>query len=135
MDSAHALIVDDQQANIEVLAMLLAQQGVTSTAVRATRHLMDTIARLAHIDVVFLDLEMPHSDYHALLPRLKAEPRLAGVPIIAYTVHTSEIEIARRIGFDGFLGKPLRASQFPDQLRRILNGEPVWSLQYGGIDV
>jgi two-component system cell cycle response regulator DivK len=28
--------------------------------------------------------------------------------------------------FDGFLGKPLDPDRFPDQIRRILNGESVW---------
>jgi two-component system cell cycle response regulator DivK len=33
---------------------------------------------------------------------------------------------AKNSGFDGFLGKPLDPDKFPDQIRRILNGEPVW---------
>ena len=33
---------------------------------------------------------------------------------------------ARESGFDGFLGKPLDPDRFPDQIRRILNGEKVW---------
>ncbi len=32
----------------------------------------------------------------------------------------------RDMGFDGFLGKPLDNARFPDQLARILRGEPVW---------
>jgi two-component system cell cycle response regulator DivK len=35
---------------------------------------------------------------------------------------------ARASGFDGFLGKPLDADRFPDQIRRILAGEPVWEM-------
>lgn len=53
---------------------------------------------------------------------------LDDVPIVAYSVHVSEIEIARRAGFDGFLGKPLDADRFSDQLRRILSGEQVWEI-------
>jgi two-component system cell cycle response regulator DivK len=33
---------------------------------------------------------------------------------------------AKSSGFDGFLGKPLDPDKFPDQIRRILNGEAVW---------
>jgi two-component system, cell cycle response regulator DivK len=33
---------------------------------------------------------------------------------------------AKSSGFDGFLGKPLDPDRFPDQIRRILAGEPVW---------
>jgi len=51
---------------------------------------------------------------------------LGRVPIIAYTVHVSEIDVVRQHGFDGFLGKPLDSARFPQQLARILNREPVW---------
>jgi two-component system cell cycle response regulator DivK len=80
------------------------------------------------IDVVFLDLEMPNYDGFNLLTDLKADARLSHVQIIAYTVHTSEIDEARQAGFDGFLGKPLDIKRFPDQLERILNRQPVWEI-------
>jgi two-component system cell cycle response regulator DivK len=127
MSSYHALIIDDQSSNIDVLAMLLEQQSITHTPITAHRQVAEAIAAAPQIDIVFLDLEMPNGDYHKLLQELKANPRLAGVPIIAYTVHTSEIDQARRIGFDGFLGKPLKTTEFPDQIRRILSGEEVWT--------
>ncbi|NOG52027.1 MAG: hypothetical protein HND48_23240 [Chloroflexi bacterium] len=50
------------------------------------------------------------------------------MPIIAYTVHTSEIELARRYGFSGFLGKPVDGEQFSAHLSRILAGLPVWEI-------
>jgi two-component system cell cycle response regulator DivK len=125
--AAHALIIDDQFSNIDVLAVMLGQQGVTHTPISTTRQVIETVRSLDKIDVVFLDLEMPNSDYYELLNQLKAEPKLVGIPIVAYTVHTSEIDQARLAGFDSFLGKPLKLSEFPDQLRRILNGERVWS--------
>jgi two-component system cell cycle response regulator DivK len=30
------------------------------------------------------------------------------------------------MGFDGFLGKPINADLFPDQLKRLLDGQAVW---------
>jgi two-component system cell cycle response regulator DivK len=50
------------------------------------------------------------------------------VPIITYTVHLSEMDMARKMGFDGFLGKPLDADRFPELIKRILNGKSVWEL-------
>jgi two-component system cell cycle response regulator DivK len=35
---------------------------------------------------------------------------------------------AREANFDGFIGKPLNPDHFPDQIRQILSGEPVWEL-------
>lgn len=128
MSNLHALIIDDQASNVEVLAMLLAHEGFTYTAVTRHAHVLQTLETLDRVDVVFLDLEMPNGDYRSLVAQLKAQHQLVGVPIVAYTVHTSDIDKARRADFDGFLGKPLRALEFPDQLRRICNLEPVWEV-------
>jgi CheY-like chemotaxis protein len=127
MPDYHALIIDDQLSNIDVLAMLLTQESISYTAVTSAQQVMNAIKEISQIDIVFLDLEMPNGDYYQLFRDIKAEPRLAEVPVIAYTVHTSEIEQARQVGFDGFLGKPLRTTEFPDQIQRILRGEQVWS--------
>jgi two-component system cell cycle response regulator DivK len=127
MSNHHVLIIDDEPSNIDVLAMLLEQEGISHTAVTTTRDISDAIDRALSISVVFLDLEIPNSEYYDLIRILKADPRLVGVPIIAYTVHTSEIDQARHAGFDGFLGKPLSTTEFPDQIRSILNGESIWT--------
>jgi CheY-like chemotaxis protein len=122
----HALIVDDKSTNIDVLAMLLDREGVAYTAVTSSRHVLGTVDLLERVDVVFLDLEMPNADYYQMLHQLKAHPRLTGVPIVAYTVHNSEIDTARQAGFDSFLGKPLQVTEFPKHFQRIMNGESIW---------
>jgi two-component system cell cycle response regulator DivK len=126
MAGKHALIIDDQQSNIEVLQMLLENEGVAVSSATMSYQVPDLVERADRIDVVFLDLELPNGDFYQLLNDLKKNPRLRSVPIIAYTVHTSEIDAARQAGFDGFLGKPLSTSQFPAQLRRILERQEVW---------
>ena len=126
MTNLNALIIDDKATNIDVLAMLLEREGVRHTAVTTTRLVLETVERMEQIHVIFLDLEMPNGNYYHLLHQLKAHPRLAGVPIVAYTVHTSEIDKARQAGFDSFLGKPLQVTEFPKHFQRIMNGESVW---------
>lgn len=126
MSNPHALIIDDNQGNIDVLVTLLMKEGVVCTAVPTLRQLKPTLDQLSHIDLVFLDLEFPNGDGFTVLEDLKRDARLNGAPVVAYTVHTSEIEVARRAGFDSFIGKPVRATEFPAQLRRLLNGQAVW---------
>ncbi len=126
MSGLHALVIDDSPPNADVLAMLLQAEGVGCTTLLSFGQLPNALDSLSKVDVVFLDLEIPPHDYRDMLRTLKSEPRLNGVPVVAYTVHISEIEEARRIGFDGFLGKPIRASEFPHHLRDILAGRPVW---------
>jgi CheY-like chemotaxis protein len=122
----HALIIDDNGKNIDVLARLLGMQGVNSTPVPKPVQLAAVLQEIDDVDIVFLDLEMPGMDGYEVFDKLKTDARFQSVPIVAYTVHVSEIMVAHQQGFHSFLGKPLDADKFPDQLARILHGQPVW---------
>ena len=126
MSEKRALIIDDNAKNVNVLVRLLQGQGVGSTQLADPRKLDDTLQGMAAVDVIFLDLEMPMIDGFQVLDTLKADVRFQSVPVVAYTVHVSEINAAHQHGFDGFIGKPLDSDKFPDQLARILSGEAVW---------
>ena len=41
-----------------------------------------------------------------ILPRLRAEPRLGSVPVVAFTAHDSRRREAFEKGVDGFVGRP-----------------------------
>jgi two-component system, cell cycle response regulator DivK len=122
----HALIIEDNRMNIDVLVMLLNKERVTFTAVESPRHAVDILSAVSPVDIIFLDLEFPNDDGFSAIGMLQSQPELEGVPVVAYTVHTSEIDTVRRAGFHSFLGKPLSTQRFPDQLRRILGGVRVW---------
>ncbi len=127
MSQIHALIIDDNRDNASVLAQLLSLEGVSYTEVLDTRKLAAVLQSLPNVDVIFLDLEMPHEDGFTVLRNMKSNPKLKTVPVVAYTVHVSEIGRARQVGFHSFIGKPLDSDRFPDQLARILRGENVWA--------
>jgi two-component system cell cycle response regulator DivK len=85
----------------------------------------DTLPRL---DLILMDIRLPYEDGYGALRKIRASERFKTVPIIAVTAEASleQMNKAKDSGFDGFLGKPLDPDRFPDQIRRILNGEPVW---------
>lgn len=126
MSQLHALIIDDNVKNLSILAHLLAEQNVETTQVTNAKILHPVLEELMGLHVIFVDLEMPGISGFDVLKQLKSDPRFQQVPVIAYTVHISEIHKAHEYGFDGFIGKPLDADKFPGQLARILNGEGVW---------
>ena len=126
MSQAQAIIIDDNSKNLNVLARLLRTEGLSSIQVTHSNGVEGAIRQAENLAVIFLDLELPGDDGFTLLNRLKSDPRTQEVPVIAYTVHVSEINIAHRRGFDGFIGKPLDSEKFPEQLERILRGEAVW---------
>lgn len=128
MYGAHALVIDDNDDNLYVLSELLSMNGVQSYTLRRSIELLTFLQTIERLDVVFLDLEMPRMNGYEVLTSLKQHPRFGHIPVVAYTVHLSEVAVAQQIGFHSFLGKPLDADKFPDQLARILNGEPVWAI-------
>ena len=128
MSNPQALIIDDNRLNIDVLTMMLSNEGVSYVSLDSPRHLAKTLDQMESVDVVFLDLEFPNGSGFKLLEQLKADSRLDGVPVVAYTVHTSKINEVRRAGFHSLLGKPLDVARFPQQLNRILRGVPVWEV-------
>lgn len=121
----HALVVEDDGLSVEILHTLLKKEGLNVTTVADPADLDSLVDMLHEFQVIFLDLELPTMDGYELLALLLDEFNIK-VPIVAYTMHTNEVASARNQGFHSFLGKPLKAAHFPDQLRRILNNEPVW---------
>ena len=126
MNAIHALIIDDNIRNIHVLANLLDDENITNIHITNPRQLDAILQDSAEINIIFLDLEMPGMDGYEVHQLLRSNPRFDGVPIVACTVHISEIHAASQFGFDSFLGKPLNPDNFPQQISRILQGEGVW---------
>lgn len=120
-----ALVLDDNRLNLDVLRTLLEREGLQVRALESPRQLFETLEETAPA-VIFLDLEFPNHDGFEIFKELRADARWEQVPIVAYTAHTSEIDVVRKAGFNGFLGKPLNTQRFPMLLQRILNGQSVW---------
>lgn len=122
----HALVIDDNNRNLSVVSQLLALQGARTTQISHPNQLFDVVPTLEPVDLVLLDLEMPGLDGYQVLNMLRSDSRFDRAPIVACTVHVSEVGVTRDQGFDGFIAKPIDSDRFPEQIERILRGEPVW---------
>lgn len=126
---AHILVVEDNVPNFVFIARLLMQMGVShcewKTSGWQVVQFADTLPRL---DLVLMDIRLPYEDGYQALKKLRNHPRLHATRVVAITGDASPEEMAKAhaAGFDGFLGKPLDPERFPDQIRRLLAGEPVW---------
>jgi len=126
---AYVLVVEDNMRNFVLIARLLAHMGVQrcewKTSGWQVAQFADTLPR---VDLILMDIHLPYEDGYQALQKVRASPRLRNTLIVAVTADASEEQMrrARAAGFDGFLGKPIDPDRFPDQIRRILNGEGVW---------
>jgi two-component system, cell cycle response regulator len=64
-------------------------------------------------DVVLLDVEMPQLDGHGVLARIKADQRLADIPVVFVTsrVTTEDVVEGLRLGAHDYLRKPFEPSE------------------------
>lgn len=134
--AARVIVVEDNPSNLMALMKLLRMAGIERVNWRTTgRHVVEFIDALYRAnngvvgpDLILLDIALPGEDGYAVLAQLRAHPTLRATRVVAVTAYRTEDEVlrARRAGFDGFIGKPLDPTRFPDQVRRMLAGEAVW---------
>jgi len=128
-EDAHVLVVEDNPTSFALTARLLAYTGVRHPEWKTTGWgVVEYAEQMGRVDLILMDIRLPVEDGYEALRRLRAHPLFKETLVVPVTTLGSpaEMEKAREAGFDGFLAKPLDAKRFPDQIRRILAGEPVW---------
>ena len=78
-------------------------------------------ARSERPDLILVDIAIPGLDGYEVTLRLRAEPELHGVPIVALTAEGNR-ETSLAVGCDGFLQKPIDARSFATTVQGYLQG-------------
>ena len=115
------LIVDDNEQNRKLARDILQFAGFrTLEAAGGVEGL--SLASEPRPDLVLMDIRMPDLDGTEAVRKLRADERTAGIPVVALTSSTMKGDRERFLGdgFDGYLEKPIRVREFPDQVRRHL---------------
>jgi two-component system cell cycle response regulator DivK len=125
---AAVLVVEDNVSNFVLIARMLGYLGIHCEWKTSGYEVVEYADTLPRLDLILMDIRLPYEDGYGALKKIRASERFKTVPIIAVTAEASmeQMKKAKDSGFDGFLGKPLDPDRFPDQIRRILSGEPVW---------
>ncbi len=129
LGEAYVLVVEDNVPNFVLIARMLAFMGVRHCEWKTSGWQVVQFAdSLPRVDLILMDIRLPYEDGYQALQKLRANHRLQDTLVIAVTAEASENQMrkAQAAGFDGFLGKPLDPDRFPEQIRRILSGDPVW---------
>ena len=127
-NDAAVLVVEDNVSNFVLIARMLGYLGIHCEWKTSGYEVVEYADTLPRLDLILMDIRLPYEDGYGALKKIRASERFKKVPIIAVTAEASneQMKKAKDSGFDGFLGKPLDPDRFPDQIRRILSGEPVW---------
>lgn len=112
------LVVDDEEFNRDLISEYLEDQDyVLDYAVDGLEAWEKLDAHPSAYDIVLLDRMMPRMNGIDLLTRMKADPRLATIPVILQTAATAPEQMAEgmRLGAYYYLGKP-----FPRQALEVV---------------
>jgi CheY-like chemotaxis protein len=130
LEGRRIFIVEDDAVNLAVYAVLLKQSGAHVIQDPWNAGTVDLLLRTLPVDVILMDLMLRHgTSGYDIFDKLKAQPELAHIPVVAVSASDAAIEIprARAKGFAGFIGKPIHLSTFPAQVAACIAGTQVWA--------
>jgi two-component system cell cycle response regulator DivK len=122
---AKILLVEDNEMNRDMLTRRLEKRGYTVLVA------VDGIegVRLAHAevpDLILMDMSLPILDGWDATKQIKANPALAGIPIIALTAHAMESDRQKALGAgcDDFDTKPVELPRLLVKIEELLKKFP-----------
>lgn len=117
------LIVDDDPNCRQILELMLSRIGLTLTlAVNGAEGVH--MAKAMRPDLILMDILMPELSGLDAVALIKADPDLAGTPVIAVTALAFEEErrAALAAGYDHVVTKPFSRRQLLEAIERYLPG-------------
>lgn len=121
--AARILLVEDNEANLELAKYLLEMGGHTVlTAEDGAEGL--AVARREHPDLMISDLQMPVMDGYEFLRQVRLDASLKELPVIALTAFSMSGDRKKVLvaGFDGYLSKPIDPETFATRIESFLLG-------------
>jgi two-component system cell cycle response regulator DivK len=114
------LVVEDQELNLDLLVQLLEDRYEVLAAADGAAAIEAT--ERERPDLILMDLSLPVVDGWEATRRIKANPQLKPIPIIALSAHAmaGDEQKARACGCDDYLTKPLDEDALFSTLERYL---------------
>ena len=109
---ADILVVDDTPANLQLLAGMLKERGHKVRPVPNGKLALEA-ARRQPPDLILLDINMPELNGYQVCTELKADPRLAEVPVIFISANTEVFDKVQAFSMGGadYVTKPFQLEE------------------------
>lgn len=118
--NASILIVDDKEANVALLELLLSEAGYHNVSATMDPREVCALHRVNHYDLILLDLQLPGMDGFQVMESLKtnvAEPYLSVIVLTAQPGHKLR---ALQAGAKDFISKPFDLTEVRTRIRNVL---------------
>lgn len=116
------LYIEDNFHSVELVRRILTVEGFdvrcASNGVQGLE-----IAGQEKLDLIITDIHMPQMNGIEVAQRIRSNPDLKDIPIIALTAHTmhGDREECLKNGFNAFVAKPIMRPEFVGVVRQMLN--------------
>ena len=118
--NAGILIVDDQNANVQLLERLLGEAGYTNVGSTANPLVVCALHRKNRYDLILLDLQMPGMDGFQVMEGLKALDTDRYIPVIVLTAQPGHKLRALQAGAKDFISKPFDLLEVKTRIHNML---------------
>ena len=119
--SKRILVVEDQEDNRRIMRDLLTSAGYEMIEA-VTGEDGVTMAEAQRPDLILMDIQLPGLDGYEATRRIKANPALRQIPIIAVTSYalSGDDVKARQAGCDAYVAKPFSPRALLAKIREFL---------------
>ncbi len=120
--SKRILVVEDQPDNRQIIRDMLADTGYEIAEAENGEEALAAIAK-QRPDLILMDIQLPVMDGYAATRRIKSDPALKSIPVIAVTSYalSGEEKKAREAGCDDYVPKPYSPRQLLAKIRQYLS--------------
>jgi two-component system, cell cycle response regulator DivK len=120
--SKRVLVVEDQPDNRQIIRDMLAPTDYEIIEVEDGEQALAVVAK-ERPDLILMDIQLPVMDGYEATRRIKADPALRSIPIIAVTSYalSGEEMKARAAGCDEYVAKPFSPRQLLAKIKQYLS--------------
>ncbi len=120
-----ALVIDDDPDFRSFARQALTRLGFRVTEAGDAWAALRILAANPRPRLVCLDLMLPGVSGYELCEKIRSDPSLRGVPVLAVSArtHPQDVALARTVGADVVLGKPVRLGTLGSAALKLLRGD------------
>ena len=120
--SKRILVVEDQEDNRQIIRDLLSATDYEITEAISGEEALVSVAK-RRPDLILMDIQLPIMDGYEATRRIRAEPGLQSIPIIAVTSYalSGEEQKARAAGCTDYVPKPYSPRHLLAKIRKYLS--------------
>lgn len=119
---ARILVVDDNELNRKLACDLLELEGYELQQCENADEVFELLSHGPAPDLILMDISLPGMDGLTLTRHLKADPRVAAIPVVAMTAFAMKGDDKKALaaGCSGYITKPIDTRRLPTQVAEAL---------------